>query len=135
MAAAGFKLFIGAAVAASACTSIAVDARSFEGTRWHVTAVNGRPTPAAGDYHIEFKGGRIGGRLGCNSFGGQVTVRGEIMTAGQIVATQMGCPDPAAYFESAGFAILRQPMRWQWTAGLKLTLSNPAGSIAVARLP
>ena len=135
MAAAAFKLLAGAALAATACTSIAVDARSFAGTRWHVTAVNGRPTPATGDYRIEFRKSEIGGRFGCNSFGGRVSVRGEVMTAGPIMATQMGCSDPAALFESAGFAILNRPMRWQWTAGLKMTLSNAAGSIALERLP
>ena len=135
MAAAAFKFVIVAAVAAAACTSMAVDARSFAGTRWHVTAVNGRPTPAKGDYRIEFRNGEIGGRFGCNSFGGRITVRGEVLTAGTIVATQMGCAAPAESFESAGFAILNRPMRWQWRAGLKMTLSNSAGSIALERLP
>lgn len=132
---AAFKLAIGFAVAATACTSIAVDARSFVDTRWHVTAINGRPTPAMGDYRVEFSNGKIGGQFGCNSFGGPVGVRGEVMTAGPIMATQMGCSEPAAYFESAGFAILNQPMRWQWTARHKMTLSNSAGTIALERLP
>ena len=135
MAAAGFKFIVGAAAAASACSSIAVDARSFEGTRWHVTAVNGRATPATGSYRVEFRDGQIGGQFGCNSFGGPVAVSGEVMTAGQIVATQMGCPEPSAYFESSGFTILRQPMRWQWNPGSRLNLTNPAGSISLERLP
>lgn len=121
--------------AASACTSIAVDAHGFEGTRWHVTAVNGRPTPETGDYRIEFTDGQIGGRFGCNSFGGGFAVRGETITVGQIAATLMGCSGPAATFESAGFAILNQPMRWQWRADSALVLTNSAGSIALARLP
>ncbi len=135
MAAAVFRFAIGLAIAATACTSVPVGGRGFEGTRWHVTAVNGRPTPATGDYRIEFSKGEIGGRFGCNSFGGRVAVRGEVMTAGPIMATQMGCSEPAAYFESAGIAILQQPMRWQWTAGLRMTLSNSAGTIALERLP
>lgn len=135
MAAAAFKFIIGAAAAATACTGIAPDPRGFAGTSWQVTAINGRATPATGDYRIEFRKGEIGGRFGCNSFGGRVSVRGEVISAGPIMATQMGCPEPASYFESAGFAILRQPMRWQWTAGLRMTLSNPAGSIALERLP
>jgi len=135
VAAAVFRIVTSAAFATAACTSIAVDARSFEGTRWHVTAVNGRPTPATGDYRLEFKDGQIGGRFGCNSFGGRVAVRGEALTADQIAATQMGCSEPSAFFESAGFAILSQPMLWQWTEGGKLTLSNEAGSIALECLP
>lgn len=135
MAAAAFKFVIAAAVAATACASIAGDGQSFEGTRWRVTAVNGRPTPATGDSRIEFRNGEIGGRFGCNRFGGRLSVRSETITAGPIMATLMGCAAPAAAFESAGFAILNQPMRWQWTAGLQMTLSNSAGSIALERLP
>ena len=30
------------------------DERTFDGTRWHVTAIDGRATPATGDYHVEF---------------------------------------------------------------------------------
>ena len=58
MAAAGFRATLLAFLCAG-CTSIAADARTFEGTRWHVTAVNGRATPVAGDYRIEFKDGGI----------------------------------------------------------------------------
>jgi hypothetical protein len=54
------------ALACAACTSIAADARTFEGTRWHVTAINGHATPAASNYHIDFQRGRIGGQFGCN---------------------------------------------------------------------
>lgn len=64
-------------------------------------------------------------------------MRGDIMTTRQIASTLMGCPEPAASFESAGFAILNQPMHWQLTAGprQRLTLTNSAGSIALERLP
>ena len=132
MAAAGFRLALTALLCA-ACTSIAVDARTFEGTRWHVTAINGRATPATGDYRIEFRGGGIGGRFGCNGFGGRYAVRGETVVVREMRSTMMACSDPAASFEGAGFAILNQPMRWTWISGRKLTLSNTAGSIALMR--
>jgi heat shock protein HslJ len=115
------------------CTSIAVDARTFEGTRWHVTAINGRATPAAGDYHVEFSGGSIGGRFGCNGFGGRYSVAGEHLIASEVRSTMMACSEPAGGFESAGFAVLNQPMRWTWISGVKLTLSNSAGSISLQR--
>ncbi|MFL6773439.1 MAG: META domain-containing protein, partial [Sphingomicrobium sp.] len=90
MAAAGSR---GAALAllCAACTSIAADARTFENTRWHVVAINGRPTPATGDYRIEFKDGGIGGRFGCNGWGAAYVVRGDLLEAGQIRSTMMAC--------------------------------------------
>ena len=133
MAAAGFSAAF-AALACAACTSVAVDARTFEGTRWHVMAINGQATPATGDYDVEFNKGAIGGRFGCNGFGGRYAVSGELMRATEIRSTMMACSDPAASFESAGFAVLNQPMRWSWTSGQKLTLGNGGGSIALERM-
>jgi heat shock protein HslJ len=123
------------ALLCAACTSIAVDARTFEGTRWHVTAINGRGTPATGDYHVEFSNGTIGGRFGCNGFGGRYAVSGELMRATEIRSTMMACSDPAASFESAGFAILNQPMRTMWESGRRLRLSNAAGAIDIQQIP
>jgi putative lipoprotein len=122
------------ALACAACTTVAADARTFDGTRWHVTAIDGRATPATGDYHVEFKAGQISGRFGCNGWGGSYTVGGETMAASQVVSTMMACPEPAMSFEGQGLAVLRQPMRWTWAAGEKLTLSNSAGSIALERI-
>jgi heat shock protein HslJ len=132
MAAAGFRLAF-AALLCAGCTSIAADARSFEGTRWRVAAIDGRLTPALGDYRIEFKDGGIGGRFGCNHFGGRYAVRDETVVVREMRSTMMACSDPAASFESAGFAVVNQPMRINWSSGRHLTLSNPAGSIELTR--
>ncbi len=129
MAAAGSRFALLAALLCASCTSIAADARSFEGTRWHVTAIDGRPTPTSGDYRVEFKSGGIGGRFGCNHFGGRFSVKGETLIAREIRSTLMACSDPAASFEGAGFAVINQPMRINWSSGRHLTLSNAAGSI------
>ena len=134
MAAAVFRV-ASLALACAACTTIAADARMFDGTRWHVMAIDGKPTPATGDYHVEFKAGEISGRFGCNGWGGTYAVRGETLTASQVRSTLMACPEPAMSFESEGLAVLRQPMRLTGIAGTELTLSNSAGSIALERIP
>lgn len=46
----------------------------------------------------------------------------------------MGCPEPAATFESEGSAILAKPMRLRWRSARQLTLRNGAGSIEVELL-
>jgi len=134
MAAAGFKA-AALALACAACTSVMADERTFDGTHWHVKAVDGRATPATGDYHVQFTRNEISGRFGCNSFGGRYAIVGDIMTAGEVRSTLMGCPEPAASLESRGFAVLNRPMQMRWASGRQLTLSNGAGSIALQRTP
>jgi heat shock protein HslJ len=121
------------ALACAACTTVAADARTFDGTRWHVTAIDGRATPATGDYHVEFKAGQISGRFGCNGWGGTYAVKGDTLTASQVRSTLMGCPEPAMSFQTQGLAVLRAPMRMQWISSTTLTLSNSGGSIALQR--
>ena len=128
MAAAGCRA-AALALACAACTSIAVDQRSLEGTSWRVTAIDGEATPAAGDYRIEFRNGRINGRFGCNGWGGDYTMRGDALIVGRVISTMMACSDPAARFESEGLAILRQPVEWSWRDVHRMTLSNGAGSM------
>jgi putative lipoprotein len=130
MAAAVFKA-AALAFACAACTSIATNSLTFEGTSWRVTAIDGRATPADGGYMIEFSSGRISGRFGCNRWSGVYAVSGEMLTAIQVASTKMACPEPAMAFENQGLAILGQPARLKWTSSRKLTLVNEAGSIAL----
>jgi len=134
MVAAGFKA-AALALACAACVSALADERTFAGTHWHVTAIDGRATPASGDYHVEFTKNQISGRFGCNGFGGSYAIVGDLMSAGNIRSTMMACSEPAASFESSGFAVLNRPMQMRWTSGRQLTLSNGGGSIELQRTP
>ena len=94
-------------------------------------AVNGRQTPAHGDYSLHFgRDGRFGARFGCNSMGGTYRIAGGTLIVGNLNQTLMGCPDPAASFESQGAAILGQPMQVAFTSNERMSLSNGAGSIS-----
>ena len=126
MAAAGFRV-AALALACAACTSVMADERTFDGTRWHVTAIDGRATPATGDYHVQFARDEISGRFDCNGWGGRYAIVGDIITAGEIRSTMMACPDMS--FESSGLAVLDRPMQIRWSSGRQLTLTNGAGSI------
>jgi heat shock protein HslJ len=101
------------------------------GTDWHVALVNGRQTPTTGDYSLHFgRDGRFGARFGCNSMGGTYQIVGGTLIVSNLAQTLMGCPDPAASFESQGAAVLGQPMQIAFTSNERLSLSNAAGSIA-----
>src|SRR5690349_7893244 len=132
MAAAGFKT-AALALACAGCTSVMADERTFDGTRWHVTAIDGRATPATGDYHVQFTRNEISGRFGCNGWGGRYGIVGDLMTAGEVRSTMMACPEMS--FESSGLAVLNRPMQMRWASKQQLTLSNGAGSIELERLP
>jgi len=117
-----------------ACTTVAATPLTFEDTNWQVTAIDGQATPVSDAYRMQFDDGRVGGRFGCNHFGGSYTVGGKTMTVLNVTSTLMGCPEPAATFERQGLAVLQQPMRIDWQSDQQLTLSNRAGSIALQRL-
>lgn len=122
------------ALSCAACTSMSVDGRTLEGVSWTVASIDGRATPTDGNYHVEFAGGRISGRFGCNRWTGGYAVAGDTLTASQVISTKMACPEPAMSFENQGLNVLNQPMRLVWMTGQKLTLINRAGSISFERM-
>ena len=131
-------LAAGALLAVSACASVSADARTFEGSSWQVTAINGQPAPPG--LEVRFEDGRIGGRLGCNSFGGSYRVERQLLIVGRVAMTRMACASavdgPAVSpmtFERWAASVLASRMRITWQSGAELTLSNAAGSIALRR--
>ena len=106
------------------------------GTSWRVVMVNGRQTPADGDYSMRFdSSGGVGARFGCNAMGGRYRMVGGTLTVGDLATTLMGCPEPAASFESQGSAVLSQPMQVSFTSNERMGLTNAAGSIALDPMP
>ena len=131
---AGVALALGILGASPGCAMAPEPGSSLDGSRWQVTAINGHATPRTAQYRVEIAKGRIGGRFGCNSFGGDYQVRASVLIAGQVAATEMACPEPNMTCEGWGFAVLGQPMQMNWgDAGRQMTLANAAGSISLER--
>ena len=123
------------ALACAACTSVAVDDRTFEGTHWHVRAINGRATPAnTSGYRVEFRNGGISDSLGCNMFGGRYSVERNTLSTPELNSTLMACTGPGMTFEREGLPVLTRPMRMTWESGRRLTVSNAAGSLELERI-
>ncbi|WP_022801692.1 META domain-containing protein [Deinococcus ficus] len=56
--------------------------------------LNGQPAPTLNKpVSMTFENGQIGGTDGCNSYGGQYTLKGGVLQVGQLVSTMMMCPD------------------------------------------
>lgn len=135
-AAAAFKAVALLAAACGGCTAINLHPNVLEGTNWRVAAVNGRQTPATGDYSMRFgTESRVGARFGCNRMGGNYRIAGSTLTVGNLAQTLMGCPEPAGSFESQGAAVLGRPMQVSFSSNERMSLGNAAGSIALDRVP
>ena len=135
-AAVGFSLRLLAPLGALALNACAAPApppvADLTGTDWRVVMVNGRQTPAQGDYSMRFgAGGAFGAKFGCNLMGGEYRLVGGTLTVSNLTQTLMGCPEPASTFESQGSAILGQPMQVSFTSNERMSLSNSVGSIAL----
>jgi heat shock protein HslJ len=136
--AAGSKRIAIAAVAAllaTACAATPAPLTDLADTNWRVALVNGRPTPADGDYSMKFEGPQVDIRLGCNHMGGRYAIRGDVLTVSDLAQTAMACPAPANSFEQEGSVVLSRPMRMALTSNDRLGLSNEAGSIALDPVP
>jgi heat shock protein HslJ len=133
-AAVGFRIPLWVALAAlcAGCTAINLAPGTLAGTSWRVATVNGKPTPAEGDYSMRFgSDGGLAARFGCNHMGGRYSLSGELLTASDVATTLIGCPEPAASFESEASAILSLPMRVRFSNAQRMGLSNEAGSIGL----
>lgn len=136
-AAAAFRrLALGAAASLLAgCAATPAPLLDLSGTNWRVAAVNGRATPAEGDYSMRFEQSQVGVRLGCNHMGGRYAISADLLTLSDFATTLMGCPEPANTFEQQGSLVLSRPMRMALTSNERLSLSNEAGSIALDPVP
>ncbi len=122
----------GALQACAATPTTPAPVTQLAGTSWRVVAIDGEPTPAAGDYSMRFDAnGGVGARFGCNSMGGRYRLVGDLLTVDDLATTLMGCPEPASTHEREGSAVLGQPMRIAFSSNDRMYLSNAAGSIAL----
>lgn len=121
------------ALAASACATVATSP-AITGPEWRVAAINGHATPPPpASYKIRFERRTLGGQFGCNHFGGDYRIDGEMLRTSAMMMTEMACADPAGQFEHWGMRVLQQPARMTWQGDDRLVLSNAAGSIELMR--
>jgi heat shock protein HslJ len=76
------------------------------GTGWRVVRVDDTAPVAGSEPTIAFKEGRIEGTTGCNSYGGDVTINGATIEAGDMAMTLIGCMDEISEMETAFLAAL-----------------------------
>ena len=108
-----------------------MDGPPLDRTRWLVLAINGRPVPRDHNYWMEFDGGRLSAKFGCNSIGAGYTQTASTIDAGAVMATRMACSDMS--WETQGTAVIEQVMQVSAQGPERVTLTSSAGSIELLR--
>jgi heat shock protein HslJ len=109
----------------------AMDGPPLDRTRWLVMTINGRPVPRDYQYWVEFDGGKLNAKFGCNSIGAGYTQTGATIDAGAIIATRMACGDMS--WETQGIAVIDRPMQVSAQGPTRITLTSSGGSIELLR--
>ena len=117
----------------SGCGGGTIAENRLAGTSWSVVSVNGRPVPAGPGYHVQFTARDISARFGCNSMSGQYRVNGDHLSTGNLVQTEMACPEPAMSFEREAGVLLRSNVRIERSGGERMRLVSEAGTIELKR--
>lgn len=117
----------------SGCGGGTIAPNTLAGTSWSVVSINGRPVPGGNDYFVQFSDSRLSAKFGCNGIGGAYSINGDHLSAANLEQTLMGCPEPAATFESQGSAILRSNVRVEKISGERMRLVSEAGTIELRR--
>lgn len=103
------------------------------GTSWSITAIDGEAVPRELSYFLNFEEQRLGGKAGCNGFGGSYEVSGRTLVPGPIMATKMACPGPAMEHERRALEILSGPVQMDYRDGDTLVLRGRSGAITLRR--
>ena len=117
----------------SGCGGGTIAPNTLAGTNWAVVAVNGRPTPVQGDYHVQFSDKVLSAKFGCNAMGGRYRLNGDHLSIAGLEQTAMGCPEPSATFEREASALFRSNIRVEKFGGERLRLVSEAGTIDLKR--
>ena len=126
------SLFVLSGVILAACSG--GTANSVVGT-WRLDSYGspGNTTPAAPDVDtsIVFKeDGKIEGNVGCNGFGGDYTVEGNMITFGPIVSTLMFCEGSVGDQETTTLNVLAETVSYT-IEGDTLTITSSDGSSVI----
>jgi heat shock protein HslJ len=112
----------------SGCGGAALPPESLADTDWTITAIGG--TPVRGDgYNLQFREGRVSGRVGCNEFSGTYREMRPRLRFGPMAVTRMACPGPRMAFENRVLRILAGPVRMSFFEGDSLVLTGNGGTM------
>jgi heat shock protein HslJ len=116
----------------SGCGGGTIASNTLAGTNWSVVAVNGKAPAGTGEYYVQFTDKAIGAKFGCNSMSGDYKINGDHLAVGNMVQTEMACPEPSMSMEREASVLFRSNIRAE-KIGDRLRLVSEAGTIELKR--
>ena len=106
--------------------------QTLEGPVWKLqsyTNAQGQTAQAVANANVtaEFKGGRVTGSAGCNTYFASYKVDGNKLTISQAGSTMMACPDPAVMAQEALFLQSLSKAATYQISGDTLTIADASG--------
>jgi len=98
---------------------------SIEG-QWKLVSYNQNPAVPDVETSIEFKDGQMSGNVGCNGFGGEYKVSGDMLEFGPVMSTMMFCENVAEQ-ESTVLSTLQEKTSFAFDGNV-LTITSANGN-------
>lgn len=129
------RIFLGIAALVMAVFPAAADGpprAELAGTSWVLATLNGAPVPAEVSPTLVISADRIGGKGGCNTYGGNIEMTPTGIDITNVFSTMMACEGLS--HEQAFFAALEATANISTTDG-KLQLLDGAGNVLAELTP
>jgi heat shock protein HslJ len=102
-----------------------------DGTSWRAILVDGAAPVAGSEPTLAFRGNRVEGTDGCNSFGGDVTFTATGFTVKEVASTLILCEGQVGVVSGAFMTILNGVERVGLADG-RLVLTGPSAEVVLA---
>ena len=93
---------------------------------WKLVSYNSTPALPEVDTNITFDAERMGGSVGCNSFGGDYKVSGATITFGPVMSTMMACDEKIMQQEGSVLGTFVETVNFKMD-GNTLTITSTDG--------
>ena len=105
-------------------------ARAVEGHGWLATTIGGKQVIAGTSVTLKIEGGRVGGKAGCNGYGGPVEILDDRITFGSLFSTEMACvANGVMEQEQRYLSLLQGATRGDLSSDGALTITTPGGTL------
>ena len=107
---------------------------NLSGTSWQI--VNATFNEVSGEaYRMQFSGGRLTGRAGCNRMSGPYRLGADgRITVGPLAVTRMACPEPQMEIERAVLELFAQPAFVTYSRAGEVAIGNEVGGVLLRRI-
>jgi len=115
----------------AACGKTGGSAADLKSNSWLLTSLNGTPVVSGSTVTLTFDKKSLGGSGGCNSYGGDYTLRGTKLSMENIYSTEMYCEASGMMDQEAQYFELLSKAESFSISGDVLTLSTSSGDTLV----